>query len=104
DDLEEDLDVQDDADPQGEDDGLVVPQDGTAPDVPDDVADGPVVVPEGPEDTTSAAAEDTSAVPSEPAADEPPKGAGEGSRRRSKGRPSVPSWDDIMFGAADRKR
>ena len=45
----------------------------------DDVVDGPEVVP----------ADDGSATTP---------------RRRAKGRPSVPSWDDIMFGAADRKR
>ncbi|MGD8200987.1 septation protein SepH [Ornithinimicrobium sp. W1679] len=62
------------------------------PDVPDDVADGPVVVPPG-------TAEEAPAGEGKDAGS-----AGEATRRRAKGRPSVPSWDDIMFGAADRKR
>ena len=65
-----------------------------------DVADGPEVVP----------ADDGSArPPTEDPEGSPAPGpeagpGGQAPRRKAKGRPSVPSWDDIMFGAADRKR
>ncbi|MGB3184436.1 MAG: septation protein SepH [Ornithinimicrobium sp.] len=48
----------------------------------------------------------TSVDPQTPATPDPDRGekSGKGSMRARKGRTSVPSWDDIMFGAKDRGR
>lgn len=97
-----DDDVVDHAETELEDDALGSDDDLQDDDLEDVLPDDEPQEGVDPDEGETAPGADASAgnVPGQPEAGSSPQGA----RRKAKGRPSVPSWDDIMFGAADRKR
>lgn len=101
DDEPDDLDVAGPAAPEGADrTDTAGTRTDAAEEGPDDTGDTPAED----EDAQDEAAEDAGAQDKAAADDAPtPKAEPESPRRRKDGRPGVPSWDDIMFGAKSRR-